>query len=168
VITNGGGMCAIGGSSTRSATMWASTSRFCQASAVGGGCAPGNVCVPKLSVPTCAIADGAVACDTGYTETVGPWYTGFTDGRNCACACGSASGGTCGTTIGVFTSNNCTAGAGDQTLGPSLPQQLCSAVNTYRSTKILGGTTPTCGGATTTLSGSGLQPTGRQTLCCRP
>src|SRR5207245_1175837 len=69
VITNGGGSCGSGGSSTRSATTWASTQRFCQASAVGGGCAPGNVCVPKLSTPTCAIADGAVGCDTGYTET---------------------------------------------------------------------------------------------------
>ncbi len=163
-IINGGGSCGVGGTSARSGTAWASTQRFCQTSAIGGGCAPGNVCVPKLSVATCAVADGQVACDPGYTEMTGPWYTDFTDGRSCACACGAASGGACGTTIGIYTSTDC---SGTPAVTMNANQSLCTAAGTYHTTKILGVTQPTCGAPSTTLTGA-LMPTGRQTLCCRP
>jgi hypothetical protein len=159
VINNGGGACGPGGTSARSGTSWTTSSRFCQANAIGGGCAAGNVCVPKLSVQTCEIADGTVACDPGYTSTAS-WYTGFSDGRSCSCTCGSASGGGCGTTIGVYATNNCTGSA-------TTPSPSCINSSTSKTLQILGGTNPTCGAATAAVSGM-LAPTGPQTLCCRP
>jgi hypothetical protein len=159
-ILNNGGACGTGGTSARSATMWATSSRFCQANAIGGGCLPGNVCVPKLSVPTCELADGAVACDPGYTATAS-WYSGFTDGRSCGCACGAPSGGACGTSVGVFTGLNCTG----TVVNPTTSCQ--SAPGTYKTIQILGSTNPTCGAPTASVTSGMLMPTGPQTLCCR-
>ena len=41
-VMSNGGSCGIGGTSARSGTSWAASSVFCQASSVGGGCAPGR------------------------------------------------------------------------------------------------------------------------------
>ncbi|MCU1280993.1 MAG: cell wall surface anchor family protein [bacterium] len=160
-VLNNGGSCGTGGTSARSATMWATSSRFCQASAVGGGCAPGNVCVPKLSVPTCEVADGTVACDGGYTSTAS-WYTAFTDGRNCSCACGVAAGGSCGTSVGVFTTTDCTGTA-------VTPTASClNASGVYKTLQVLGSVNPSCAAPTASVTSGTLAPTGPQTLCCRP
>ena len=139
--------------------------RFCQTTALGGGCSPGNICVPKLSVSTCDIADGAVACDTGYTLGDGPWFTGHADTRSCSCACGAATGGSCGTTIAFYGTTDC-SGSALATMNASA--MLCTATAVYRSTKIVGVTAPSCGVATANVSSGALTGTGRQTLCCRP
>jgi hypothetical protein len=163
-ITPGGSTCGANGTSARSATQWSASDRFCQATAQGGGCAPGNVCVPKLSVPTCELADGAVACDAGYTAVAGPWYTGFTDGRSCSCACGSPSGGSCGATFSFYTSNDCSGSAG---LTMSASQSQCNVTTAFHSVRLTGGALPSCGAAGATVSGA-LSGSGQQTLCCRP
>jgi hypothetical protein len=162
-IVNGGASCGAGGTSARSATQWTATERFCQATAIGGGCGQGSVCVPKTSVAACELADSAVGCDNGYTEVSGPWFTGFDDSRSCACSCGAASGGSCGTTFAFYTSNNC---SGTAALTMAANQMQCSVAGGYHSTQLTGGSAPSCGSAGATLSGS-LTGTGRQTLCCR-
>ena len=167
-IVNAGASCNANGSSTRSATQWATSDRFCKTTSQStGGCSAGQVCVPKLAgQQTCEVAAGAVACDSGYTASGGPWYTGLTDGRSCTCSCGAASGGSCGTTIALYTASGCAGGAA-ATMSASQSQCSLSATS-FASLQITGSAPPSCGGATTTLGGSGLVGTGQQTLCCRP
>ena len=154
-----GASCGPGGTSARSSTSWTTQSRFCQSDGVGGGCTAGNVCVPKLSVPTCEVADGTVTCDPGY-NAMGSWYTGSADTRVCQCACDPASGGGCGTTVAVYTTNNCT--------GSAVSPNNCSLNATYHSILIPGCTNPTCPGKSASVVGGTLMGTGPQTLCCRP
>jgi hypothetical protein len=165
-INAAGGQCIKAGAPAKSAAMWTTSDRFCKATSIGGGCPAGNTCVPKLSVQTCELSDGNVACDSGYTASGGPWYADFTDGRVCSCACGSASGGACGNTYAIYTSNDC-SGTPAVTVAP-LGSSCNIAGATLHSKKIINTTSPTCpGGATATVSGT-LAGTGPKTLCCRP
>jgi hypothetical protein len=164
VLVNGGGTCNSGGTSTKSTAAFTSSDLFCKTTAMGGGCAAGMVCVPKLAVQTCELAPGVVACDSGYNATAGTWYTGMSDTRSCQCECGGASGGACGSSIGFYTSTDC-SGTAALTLGPNAS---CTAfTGSIKTLRLNGSTNPGCGGATTMLSGS-LSGTGAMTMCCRP
>lgn len=168
VLSQGGGSCKVGGSSTRSATHWTASDQFCKTAVMGGGCGAGMVCVPKLAVPICEVATGVVACDSGYNATAGTWYSDATinDARSCTCNCGSPTGGgSCaGTTVAFYTSTDC-SGTAAATLGYSA--QNCSFATTIHSVRINGASNPTCGTGTVSLSG-GLSGTGPMTMCCRP
>jgi hypothetical protein len=163
-LTNSGGSCNPTGTSAPAAATWTTSDEFCKATAMGGGCAAGMVCVPKLAVQTCEIADGVVGCDSGYNATAGTWYTGLSDNRSCACSCGAASGGTCGTTIDFYTSTDC-SGTAALVLAPNAG--CTNFTTTLHTLKLNGSTNPTCGAATATSSGSAMG-TGAMTMCCRP
>ncbi|HEX4456859.1 MAG TPA: hypothetical protein VIA18_02765 [Polyangia bacterium] len=165
-IAGNGGSCSPSGSSSAPAATWTTKDTFCATAYRGGGCTGGMICVPKQqSETTCEVADGTVACDPGYTATGGPWFTGDNDGRSCACACGAASGGSCGTSVAFYAASGC-SGTAALTLAAST--QNCSPPGTpYESLKIVGGTAPSCGAATANVTGT-LAGTGPQTYCCLP
>jgi hypothetical protein len=92
---------------------------YCTSTTVGGGgCAPGNTCVPKVgSNQVCVMVDSTASCPAGYSSNVTPsfgtWYTGKDTSQACdVCAnamleptaevffCSSASCGCGGTYIG--------------------------------------------------------------------
>src|SRR5439155_17176203 len=76
------------GTAAKVPAAFATSERFCGAAVMGGGCAAGSVCMPKAS-SLCALADGDVACPSGFTALQGTsWYSGFNDTRACAaCSC---------------------------------------------------------------------------------
>lgn len=156
---------------------WTSQVRFCATSQKGGGCGPGQVCVPKAT-KHCALMAGNVACAGAYTaEGQGsgqPWYTGIDDMRVCtndkgsatSCTCGSPVGGGCGTsTVSAFHSDkNCMGSA--YVMTPGMCYDLPTAAINSAQVALVGVTNPSC---TPTYSQTGsATPTGPQTLCCLP
>ncbi len=165
-ITASGGTCSPGGTSAKPTPTWTTQDRFCATASRGGGCTGGMLCVPKLAVQTCEVANEVTACDPGYSAVAGSWFTGYSDGRSCSCSCGAASGGSCGTSVGFYTGASC---GGTLALTLAASTQSCSAPGTpYASLKIVGGTAPTCGAPGATVSGTPVAGTGAQTYCCLP
>jgi hypothetical protein len=166
VVVSGGASCGPSGTSTVPAQSWGSSRQFCKATQIGGGCAAGKVCVPAVAAPRCEIADGTVACDPGYDPVAGPLYKDFSDTRTCTCSCPPASGGSCGaTTIGLYTGANCTGTL--TSVNGGVVANCNVAGGPYVSTRINGGSLPTCGAALGKLGGA-LTGTGPQTVCCVP
>ena len=160
------GTCTPGGTPTKGTPTWGSSTKFCGVPAVGGGCATGQVCVPKpvVAAGACLLMDGARACPTGLRAS--SWFTGFTDTRTCgACSCGAPTGGDCGSML---------IGAGsDYSCPPSsvvgyvrTGDHLCLPAGTYSPGVQFSGTpvAPTCAAAAA-VTGA-LTTSGPQTLCC--
>jgi hypothetical protein len=159
--------CTVGGTPALPALSWDLRKQFCQTNLMGGGCAAGQVCVPKAT-KHCTLAAGNVACSTGYAVegAGGPWNTGVTEGRSCsACAaCGAATGGSCaGALVALYTVGNC---SGTATATLNAGNNYCSQPDTYQSATVTGGTLPTCGNTTSTVAGAATE-TGPQTVCCK-
>ncbi|WP_437916425.1 hypothetical protein WME73_17550 [Sorangium sp. So ce302] len=88
---------------------WTRLGRACAAAEpLGRGCNLGQVCAPKPAAPfeggLCIARDGDAACPPGpYTERR-VFFTDIEDSRGCDddCACGAPSGGTCPTTVALY------------------------------------------------------------------
>ncbi|MCU1281504.1 MAG: cell wall surface anchor family protein, partial [bacterium] len=96
-----------GGTPIKNPPTWATNDNFCSGTSIGGGCAAGNVCVPKAA-NHCVLETGdQVACTVpGYSVmNTTHFNSGFDDsGRTCACAC--VLSGTCGANVG-FGNGSC-------------------------------------------------------------
>src|SRR5262249_44918802 len=65
---------------TKPGATWDTQTKFCEVNLKGGGCPPGNVCLPKAAVGNhCALLAGNVLCKSGYQPSgLGanfPWFT---------------------------------------------------------------------------------------------
>ena len=166
VIVTGSAQCVKGGSSTHGSVSWTTSDNFCKTTAIGGGCMPGNSCVPLLAAAKiCELSDGTPACDGGYNAFGGPWFHDFSDARTCTCNCGSATGGACGNTYTIYSDNNC--GTTVTTVAQNQMSCVTESGANFHTVKITGGTAPGCGAPTTTVGGT-VAGTGTKTICCRP
>ena len=149
--------------------MWRTQVKLCTATLTGGGCGPDEICVERAATKTCATANGATTCGTGYTpERGGTWYTGATDDRSCGLSCNYA--GTYGdpnacaqARLQIFTTNDC-SGPGTS---PSTSPCTVPGVQYFPTASVVGA--PSGSAQCTlmnTMSGSAT-PTGPRTLCCR-
>jgi hypothetical protein len=92
-----GASCGATGTSMPPPITVASQTTFCGTSSYGGGCGPGNICVPKAPAHcTLATTPGTQACPPGYPTSTGAWST-YSDGRSCggSCTCGPPTSGGC-------------------------------------------------------------------------
>jgi len=159
------GSCAPQGTATPGAPSWVTTSRFCAATMVGGGCVNGLTCAPVVTATSkCVMWEGLHTCQAGATTSY--WNTGYTDTRTCgACTCGAATGQGCSAMrIQVGTDHTCSP---QVTATLSTSQRYCYPNNgVYSPGLVFTGspTQPTCP-ASATLSGA-LTATGQRTLCC--
>jgi hypothetical protein len=159
------GSCTPQGTATPGPASWATTSRFCATTTIGGGCTSGQVCAPVNNMPKCTMFDGARVCQSGTSMSA--WNTGATDTRMCgACSCGSPTGHGCSNMrINVGTDYTCSP---QVTATVSSGQRYCYSSNGVYSPGIVfsgSPTQPTGCPASATASGS-LTATGPKTVCC--
>ncbi len=147
------------------------------AMAGGGGCASGNVCVPKSGAPysssVCVERGGATSCPSGWA-TGYETYTGASDTRGCsACACGGPNT-TC--SAGSYTFFDLDQCMGDGTDGTTAPITVATSTCTDVSVLLDQGswsaraTLPTPSGTCSPSGGSpygSVSPAGQMTICCQ-
>jgi hypothetical protein len=134
------------------------TDQFCTSPAVGGGCSPGNVCVPKVGSDQSCVLVGSGASCTGYASNVTPsfgtWYTDKTITE----ACDSCANAMLEPTAQVFFCSTPSCGCGGTYIGN------CPST-TLNSTYYLGIQNPGClanAKTTGTFAGAGTQ----MKVCC--
>lgn len=135
---------------------------FCEpASSSRGGCASGNVCVPRPNLPVCAVASGSRTCPAGYANRETNWYQRYTGSRTCtACSCGSPSGGTCTGRVEIGYDGTCTDL--NLTSGARSCLWLHHPAARYATPT---STPPTCTKGTSTIDRE-LTAEGQHTICC--
>ena len=114
VASKTGASCGVTKNSVNAAApSWTTNTRLCTGATVTpGACAGGNVCAP-LTAPqkTCVYHAGTITCPAGYPVS-STQYTGFSDYRDCSCAC-NPSGATCTPMVSfVDTTAGCTGDSG--------------------------------------------------------
>lgn len=79
--------CSASGTPILPRWSWSTSTKFCPADALGGGCKPGYVCAHKPPNTYCELGSGN--CTPGFTPlSGGSWYSDALDMRTCAtCAC---------------------------------------------------------------------------------
>ncbi|MBK7581490.1 MAG: hypothetical protein IPI67_14930 [Myxococcales bacterium] len=178
-----GGTCSPKTTGTKNivAPTWDKAVRACgDASGAGKGCGTTGACLPKPKAPfgtgLCVYKTGDVACPSGAYSQKKLSYLNFTDNRDCdACACGSASSGTCSnpslkiytdacvTNEQTVTANACVLASND----PTTQSGGCAGFPAdTRGAKL----TATVSGATCPASGGQVTgsaaPTEPVTFCC--
>ena len=161
------GVCAPAGTPTKGNPVWTTTAKFCGAQTVGGGCGAGAACVPRpvVAAGPCLLIDGAKTCPTGLRQS--NWSTTFSDTRVCStCACGSPTGGDCGSTIVAIGSDYSCSDAAIHGYVRNNNRTCLTGTGTYSPGVQFSGTpvAPTCQ-AQAAMTGT-LSATGPQTLCC--
>jgi len=175
---------ATGGSCMASAVqvmkpdlVWGRFGRACGSDSMtaGKGCNIGQSCVAKPQPPfvsgVCIYKQGDTACPAGAFKQKHLFYEGANDTRDCTndCSCGSPSGGTCPTTISIYSDSGGVCNSAVATF----PAGTCANV---ANNPTLGTRKATPPGAPTggTCTASGGQPTGTATpdvpvtFCCIP
>jgi hypothetical protein len=158
-------VCTPQGTGTPNPPTWTERGTFCAANQVGGGCPSGNRCVPKITTNACAMSEGTVACGARYPTATGePWYTSYTDTRQClACSCSFGTANCAGGYIAGYTNGTCT-GAPTQ-IGSGAQGDACGLGTTFASGKVIGTpTSPRCD-PNTPMNGE-LTPNEPKTICC--
>ncbi len=157
--------------------VWARFGRACGTDpmANGKGCNIGQTCVPKPQLPyvtgLCIYKQGDNACPAGAFKQKHLFYEGASDTRDCTndCSCSPPSGGTCPTTIAIYSDT----GGVCNTKVAEFQAGSCADV---AGNPNLAGRTASAPGAPTgaTCAPSGGQPTGTATpdlpvtFCCAP
>lgn len=157
--------CTARGTAVPSAASFAETRSICAAERVGGGCATGSVCVPRVRTSRCTIQPGVATCGGAYPTSTGEtWYTRMSDGRSCpACSCAFGSATCTGARIHLFSSTDCSGPA--QELGTGAEGDVCAVPIVARSSRVSGtATNPSC---QPNISPSGeLTAADPRTVCC--
>src|SRR5204862_3761436 len=160
-------MCVASGTPAPAPLTWQAQTKFCATQELGGGCATGDRCVPKVATAGkhCVLASGSMACPSNYAaQGPQPWYTGVQDGRSCGSSCSYLpSGGFCGSSgVRLYLEPGCT-GISD---GVAPNSDACSLGSPLRSFAVMleNVTLPTCL-PINTASGAAVA-NGPETLCC--
>jgi len=157
--------CTNTGTPTLSAPTWTDSSKFCPASATGGGCAAGNVCVPKATGSACLLASGAQECPAQFPKKK-PLYTAYADTRACFCDCKSRGGNCDQVTLNVTgTTPDCSDTVPVRSGGNACTGQDSASSKFVRS--ISGKPSPATSCESLNVMDGTLTPSGPQTLCCR-
>jgi hypothetical protein len=152
---------------------WATEMKGCGASEAGGYCQVGQ-CMPKPAAPfnaeLCIYRSGQATCPSTYpNQRPNPssrYYLGWTDNRDCGCACGALQ---CGGEVRMYTDSLCSDNA---TVLPA--DGMCSFLGPdptengdldSRSARSFN-TGPVCGAGANSLTGS-VQPATPVTVCCQ-
>jgi len=158
--------CTASGSPTLAPATWSETRTFCQPMQVGGGCAAGSQCIPRLSSGLCARVPGATSCTSDYSTSTGEtWFTGVADTRECLpCSCGFGSANCAGAYIQVWGSGNCTGETA--VIGNGAQGETCGLPFVPQTARIVGNpSAPSCQPNNfATGEAVGENP---QTVCCR-
>ena len=160
--TTGTPSCQASGSAKPPAVVMARQAAFCEAQKTSaGGCAAGQVCAPRPTVPLCVLAAGSKACPTGYSGKDDKWFTGYTGQRTCGgCSCGSPQGGSCSAIVEVGY-DGCSA-----LMQLAAGSKSCKYI--YHPNALFGtptSTAPGCSSGKSTVDKDVVQ-TGQQTICC--
>jgi hypothetical protein len=137
----------------------------CGGATLGGGCASGDVCVPPaVEGGVCVWQEGEHECPADFNERR-VLYTGLTDTRSCqTCTCGTATGLCDGARIYFYSTDTCTPGTTDTSIGPTFGcQQNQSPTSAVRLT--LGQPTAFCQPSTPSSVGDAAAE-GPVTVCC--
>ncbi len=159
--------CTPSGTPVLPPATWDETSTFCQATKVGGGCAAGSRCVPRLTGELCARTPGETSCAPDYPTSTGEtWFTGLDDQRQCGeCNCSFGDANCTGAVVRVFASSDC-SGANIVDINASQQGEACGLPFIPHSARIIGNATaPSCPPS----SYANGEATGKnpQTVCCR-
>jgi hypothetical protein len=159
--------CTPGISKSTLGTSWTSTLKFCQADFVQSDCQNG-ICLAGGN--PCVLSAGDVSCPVGFTKIAGPLYSGSTiDQRACACSCTNHGGDCAGVTIAGSSDPSCTGTDAFDPMpwpAPGVTSACLTIVDPNLYVTVAGlPTAATCTGSSS-VTGTGAQPTGMQTLCC--
>jgi hypothetical protein len=165
------GRCAPGGGgATRGPGTWDAKGLGCEPAPLGqGGCAPAQVCAPRLppgfEARLCIHASGDLPCPAPYTGSRRVYHDAFMDDRHCTtCGCGAPDGVSCGGTVSFFADKGCSTRP--EQMVP-VPSKSCVNVEkahagTQYSPAFSGGSCPASGGAPS----GGCKPQLPTTVCC--
>src|SRR5665213_2990974 len=160
------GPCSPGVPTSTFGTSWPSLSKFCQADLVQPDC-QGGICL--AGGIACVLSAGDVACPAGYTKSPTSSYSGRTaDQRTCICSCSSQGGDCSHVSVAGAGDPGCTGTDAFNPITWPAPGAKSACLNTNGSLYLtVAGrpTSPTCAGGSS-VTGTGAQPTGMQTLCC--
>lgn len=154
-----GGQCSASGHADVNPPRWTMSMKLCKATANSGGCASGQVCVPKPNGNQVCIETSDKSCPAN--TSLQTWNRGFDDTRRCgACAC-STDGGDC-SAVAVELGSDWTCHTIDDTLHEG--QKNCALTTTEPHAIISGSSSISCTAAAPMLGS--LDATSPLDLCC--
>lgn len=169
------GSCQATPTVTKPDLVWERFGRACgDAPTTGGGCNVGQVCLPRMETPyesgVCIMMAGDNACPAGAFTEKHVFFDDVMDTRDCtACTCGVASGGSCPTTINIYSDT----APGCMNLIASFPAGECFDLVGNPTIAARAATAPgaptggSCLPSTPAATGT-VMPTSPTTFCCIP